>query len=100
MRFKKVAVEVDAMQFTSNNEDTNASMDAIINWINEGKGKGDRHAWHNGTDIFIETLEGTMTAEVGDWIIKGVFGEFYPCKDTIFQATYEKVNVNDDGLPF
>lgn len=37
----------------------------------------------------IETLEGTMTAQPGDWIIKGVKGEFYPCKPDIFAATYE-----------
>ncbi len=39
----------------------------------------------------INTLEGTMTANVGDWIIKGVKGEFYPCKPEIFDATYEAV---------
>ena len=37
----------------------------------------------------IETLEGVMTAQVGDWIIRGVKGEFYPCKPDIFAATYE-----------
>ena len=41
--------------------------------------------------IRIETLEGTMYARVGDYIIKGVQGEFYPCKPDIFKATYEKV---------
>lgn len=39
----------------------------------------------------IKTLEGTMTASIGDWIIKGVNGEFYPCKPDIFEQTYEKV---------
>lgn len=41
--------------------------------------------------LFIKTLEGTMTAAVGDWIIKGVKGEIYPCKPDIFAATYEPV---------
>lgn len=41
--------------------------------------------------IEIETLEGTMTASRGDWIIKGVNGEFYPCKPDIFEKTYEVV---------
>lgn len=41
--------------------------------------------------IKIETLEGTMTASRGDWIIKGVNGEFYPCKPDIFEKTYELV---------
>ena len=39
----------------------------------------------------IATPEGTMLANVGDWIIRGVKGEFYPCKPDIFEATYEKV---------
>jgi hypothetical protein len=41
--------------------------------------------------VRIKTLEGTMIAEVGDWIIKGVNGEFYPCKPDIFEKTYEAV---------
>ena len=41
--------------------------------------------------IEVETLEGIMRAELGDWIIKGVNGEFYPIKNDIFEATYEKV---------
>lgn len=39
----------------------------------------------------IETLEGEMTAQVGDWIIRGVNGELYPCKPDIFAKTYEEV---------
>ena len=41
--------------------------------------------------ITIPTLEGLMTAEEGDWVIRGVAGEFYPCKPDIFAATYEEV---------
>lgn len=41
--------------------------------------------------IAIDTLEGTMEAAAGDWIIKGVAGEFYPCKPSIFESTYEPV---------
>jgi len=40
----------------------------------------------------ISTLEGKMTASDGDWIIKGVSGEFYPCKPDIFEKAYEKVD--------
>lgn len=43
----------------------------------------------NSDGFFIKTLEGDMKAEVGDWIIKGVKGEFYPCKPDIFAATYD-----------
>ena len=39
----------------------------------------------------IDTLEGLMTAKIGDWIIKGIKGEFYPCKPDVFAATYEEV---------
>ena len=42
--------------------------------------------------ISILTLEGTMTANIGDYIIKGVKGEFYPCKPDIFEQTYEEVD--------
>jgi len=45
----------------------------------------------DGSHIEIETLEGTMIANVGDWIIKGVKNEFYPCKPDIFAVTYEAV---------
>lgn len=42
--------------------------------------------------ILINTLEGTMEADVGDYIIKGIKGEFYPCKPDIFEQTYEELN--------
>ncbi len=41
--------------------------------------------------LTIKTLEGDLTAQVGDWIIRGIKGEFYPCKPDIFEATYEAV---------
>lgn len=45
----------------------------------------------NNPTLKIDTLEGVMTASVGDYIIKGVQGEFYPCKPDIFEETYEEV---------
>lgn len=45
----------------------------------------------------IHTLEGVMQGLVGDWIIKGVKGEFYPCKPDIFEVTYEKVEDRQKG---
>lgn len=48
--------------------------------------------WRGGPDIAkIKTLEGEMTASKGDWIIRGVNGEIYPCKPDIFAKTYERV---------
>ncbi len=42
--------------------------------------------------VEIHTMEGTMRGDVGDWIIRGVKGEFYPCKPDIFAATYESAD--------
>jgi len=42
-------------------------------------------------DLYIQTLEGEMKASIGDFIIKGVQGEFYPCKPDVFEKTYEEV---------
>lgn len=48
--------------------------------------------WIEATDtLAIDTAEGTMRADVGDWIIRGVEGEFYPCRASVFEATYEPV---------
>lgn len=49
--------------------------------------------------IEIATLEGLMVAEPGDWIIRGIKGEFYPCRSDIFEATYERVADDDGPLP-
>jgi hypothetical protein len=47
---------------------------------------------YDSNSFIIPTLEGEMTASVGDYIIKGIQGEFYPCKPNIFELTYEEVN--------
>lgn len=51
---------------------------------------------HGSQFAEIKTLEGTMTANANDWIIKGIKGEFYPCKPDIFEATYETVSDKSD----
>lgn len=90
MRFRKKPVVIEARRFETNNESNGAPhMDALVLWMNQGR--SEPAAWHNGTDIYINTLEGQMRADVGDWIVRGVAGEFYPCKPDIFNATYEKV---------
>ena len=48
-------------------------------------------AYQTDEEVYIETLEGVMKADKGDWIIKGVKGELYPCKPDVFKMTYEKV---------
>ena len=47
-------------------------------------------AYQTDKEMYIETLEGTMKANKGDFIIRGIKGELYPCKEDIFYATYEK----------
>lgn len=84
--FRKRPVVIEARQFTTNNDD-GSHIDSLTAWV---AGQGGT-ATHDGTDIYLSTLEGTMKAEVGDWIIKGVQGEFYPCKPDIFDVTYEEV---------
>lgn len=61
----------------------------LVSWCG-GRAVGD-----DSGPIAIDTLEGTMVAGDGDWIIRGVQGEFYPCKDEIFVETYEPVE--DEG---
>ena len=51
--------------------------------------------WDGGMHVGIKTLEGTMWASPGDWIIRGIKGEFYPCKPDIFAATYELCGTED-----
>jgi hypothetical protein len=73
-------VEIRAMRYTGDNGAEVAA------WVGEGWTKGSLSG-----ALIIHTLEGAMTASVGDWIIRGVKGEFYPCKPDIFEATYEPV---------
>lgn len=80
-RFRKKPVVIEAVRWTgSNGSDVAAFLRVFADW----RADGDR--------ILIDTLEGTMAADPGDWIIKGVAGEFYPCKNEIFEATYETVS--------
>lgn len=80
-RYRKRPVVVEAMQFTA------ASCAAVCEWMGIDHEETGRCGFD--TPLIIETLEGEMRAVVGDWIIKGVQGEFYPCKPDIFEATYE-----------
>jgi hypothetical protein len=76
--FRKKPVEIEAVQYTGDNGQE------ICLFV----GEADRN---EKNQFLIHTLEGTMAADPGDWIIKGVKGEFYPCKPDIFEATYEEV---------
>ena len=83
-KFRKKPVEIEAEKFE------------VKNWLAIEKWSGMKVRavgnWKHDNDVecmAVKTLEGTMHAMPGDWIIKGVKGEFYPCKPDIFEATYD-----------
>jgi len=82
VKFRKKPVVIEAAQWTG----TADSYREVLGFV------GDRAAFNgekNPPTWEITTLEGVMTANQGDWIIRGVKGELYPCKPDIFEATYE-----------
>jgi hypothetical protein len=89
-KYRKKPVVVEAMRLDKTSESFKAA------YIFLGKNV-DFAAAQDGALINISTLEGTMQARVGDYIIKGVHGEFYPCKPDIFEATYEPVACEHKG---
>ena len=82
MKYRKRPVVIDAVRYTG----TPSSYAECMMFLQDS-GRGCNSA-PNG-DIKIHTLEGMMTCKPGDWIIRGIKGEFYPCKSDIFEATYE-----------
>lgn len=88
-KFRKKPVVIEAFQINENSEHE------IIKWSNGAVYSSPvlEPTEINPTGIYwqIKTLEGIMTAIVGDWIIRGINGEYYPCKPDIFEKTYEKV---------
>lgn len=89
-KFRKRPVVIEAMQWDGSYE----VQQRIVTWSAEVEGQeawGEPKVsgWFDG-DYYLacRTLEGEMRANVGDWIIRGVQGEFYPCKPAIFEATY------------
>lgn len=88
-KFRKKPVVIDAMQWDPSDL---ALAGTVVGWLTASEvsfyhpsGSGET------TTLAIRTLEGEMWASPGDWIIRGVKGEFYPCKPDIFEATYEPV---------
>ncbi len=76
--FRKKPIIIEARQYTRNGLEA----EKVAEWC-----EGDQ----NDYGVTIHTPEGEMLGEYGDWIIKGVRGEFYPCKPGIFKETYEEV---------
>jgi hypothetical protein len=95
-RFRKKPVEVEAVQLRwATWSELCKFMGDIIGPDNPGRfsSQFSDACGEDGPyiELDIPTLEGVMIARHGDWIIKGVQGEFYPCKPDIFAATYEAV---------
>ena len=90
--YRKKPVEIEAAELTAE------SVDRIKRWIGT---KFDSLELFGSGDIIlrIETLEGVITARQGDYIIRGVKGEFYPCKPDIFEMTYTEVPFFMEGVP-
>ncbi|TEB13906.1 hypothetical protein Psfp_03322 [Pelotomaculum sp. FP] len=57
-------------------------------------------AYQTDKEMIIETLEGPLKASPGDWIIKGIRGEQYPCKPDVFEKTYEEIDDDAEVTPF
>lgn len=83
-KYRKKPVEIEAMQYIGSNRDD------VLAFTGLAAQNASTIYWHDG-QIVIRTLEGDMTAQPGDWIIRGVAGEVYPCKPDIFERTYDTV---------
>ena len=90
MQYQKRPVVIEAFQWTGGHDQKEDPA-----WIVDAIERGD--VYFQGGDkpyLTIKTLEGKMRASVGDWIVKGIKGEIYPCKPDIFAATYQPVAIS------
>ena len=80
-KYIKNPIPIEALQWNGDNKDE------VLSFIGES-------AEIRGGSLYIKTLEGDMLATIGSYIIKGVNGEFYPCREDIFEKTYEEVSAS------
>ena len=84
-KYIKKQIKIEAVQWTGDN------LIEVAEFLSTNRNQN--FVIDNGTKtIELETLEGTMIASDGDYLIKGITGEFYPCKPRIFEESYEEVN--------
>jgi hypothetical protein len=86
--YRKKPVEIEAIEWTGKYPELRANY--YPPWFNNGIGQGQLYPRSDGK-LIIDTLEGTIEADIGDIIIQGVHKEVYPCKPDIFKITYEKI---------
>jgi len=85
MKFREKPVVIEAFQLPPNIVED--ASEELVSFLAESE----FDIWTEGGVVRINTLEGVMIGNPGDWIIRGVAGEYYPCKPDIFEATYEPV---------
>lgn len=91
-KYRKKPVFVEAVQFTGRNKpEIEDFVGCELKCLLESSAAYEVGVAPPVFSLFINTLEGEMKASAGDYIIKGVNGEFYPCKPDIFKKTYEEV---------
>jgi len=93
-RFRKKPVVIDAVRWTGSN------VDEVLTLVDFDKLPSDcvRILTPSDGTLSVRTLEWTMTAMRGDWIIRGVLGEIYPCKPDMFASAYEADPIKGDGI--
>lgn len=87
MKFRKKPVVIDAEQLLANPDGTGRMPEGVNFSVPLGPNEGSSLAGK----YWVQTLEGPLVAQIGDWIITGVKGEKYPCKPDVFAATYDWV---------
>ena len=94
LKYRKKPVVIEAMRFYADEP----VMVEVARWCGGRIGSEAKASDHTDVAYWIDipTLEGVMKASPGDYIVKGVRGEFYPCKPDIFEDTYERVGIRGE----
>ena len=93
--YRKKPVVIEAIKLTADNYDEVERFVGVNSFNRAYTNEVDFIRKENPIGIHIKTLEGTIIASNGDYVIKGVAGEFYPCKPDIFAETYDKVEYGE-----
>jgi len=96
-QFRKKPVVIEARQYAGNGNMNPRG--GLPEWMWAALQDGSMHFTNGDDPLIIETLEGPLTVSPGDWIIRGVAGELYPCKPEIFAATYEPAPSDFEETP-
>lgn len=94
MKYRKKPVVIEAFQYDGDLINSNG-VPYVPEWMLEAP------HYYDGEppcELYVKTLEGDMHVSVGDYVIRGINGEIYPCKPDIFVKTYEQANSSQDGV--